>query len=320
MGDIICLVPFYNEIRKKYPEAEFQACFPSDIVELENSFFEFDGYIIHKSYIGTYKEINSHHFDLIILPGWVLKDSILALASNAKSIIGYINDLTFSNRYLNKFTLEGVGIKVKPLQQDMRSSHLSERPNLILKHFQLPQIRRKDIQLCRNKKPQDYAVIHAGARFEGRRWNTDGFSDVIRFLISQKYVSKIYLIGSNEDRKINQQIIQKADLENISDVSGEMSLLQTKQLIENACLFIGNDSGPMHIAAISGIPTIGLLGPNLPDISGPMGLNSITIFHQLSCSGCNQRNCISSYRCINLITKEEIINTCKEIIEREKKN
>jgi len=82
---------------------------------------------------------------------------------------------------------------------------------------------------------------------------------------------------------------------------------------EGQPLFVGNDSGPMHIAALAGVPTLGLLGPNFPHISGPLGSQSWYIFHKFPCSGCNQRGCDFSYRCINAITMDEVMGVLKEM-------
>jgi ADP-heptose:LPS heptosyltransferase len=314
MGDILCLTPFYQKIKSKFPDAELWACLPQRIVELENEFFQFNGVIPHTSYRKTLKEINTQKFDLIILPSWMLRDSILALISNAKSIIGYINEHTFSNRYLNDFTMEGVGIQVHKRSQDMRKIHLSERPNLILTHFRIEKTKSSELVFERASKPEDYIVVHAGARFAGRRWSPDNFSEIIKFLLTKKYSKQVYLIGDNSDKIINEQIIEKTGMDKVHDIAGTLSLLETKYLIDKAILFIGNDSGPMHIAALSGIPTIGLLGPNFPHISGPMGKRAISVFHKLSCTGCNQRSCKTSFECMDSITTEEVIQAVQDLL------
>ncbi|RLC46126.1 MAG: hypothetical protein DRH57_06670, partial [Candidatus Cloacimonadota bacterium] len=95
-----------------------------------------------------------------------------------------------------------------------------------------------------------------------------------------------------------------------------LSLIKTKELIEKSSLFIGNDSGPMHIAAFVGTPTIGLMGPNLPEISGPVGENTAYIYKSFNCSPCNQRICHYNYRCIKSITVDEVFQKATELWEK----
>ncbi len=57
----------------------------------------------------------------------------------------------------------------------------------------------------------------------------------------------------------------------VIDLSGKVTLSQLAVVMRRASLFIGNDSGPMHIAAICGVKVIGLFGPTDPKRFGPYG-------------------------------------------------
>ncbi|MDZ4182709.1 MAG: glycosyltransferase family 9 protein, partial [Candidatus Cloacimonadaceae bacterium] len=274
---------------------------------LQRDFFLFDKYIAHHGYVDTLRQINHEGYDLIVIPGWLMRNSVLALLSNARSIIGYINDLSFTNRYLNSFSLEAVGLRVKPACQDMRSSHLSERANLILSHYGLEPVKANDVFITRQAEAQNYAVIHAGARFEGRRWPHSRFAEVISYLLDSCLCAEVHLIGDATDSAINLRIMDMVKSDKVTDHAGRIDLYQSKNLIAAAKLFVGNDSGPMHIAAMCGIPTLGILGPNFPQISGPLGIRSEFCWHEFPCTGCNQRGCAYGYRCIFSITASEAI-------------
>jgi len=313
-GDIICFTPFYEKLRVKFPEAEIWACFPDNVIALENSFFEFNDYINHESYLNTLKEIRRNKFDLVILPGWILKDSILALLSGSKEILGYINELTFSNRYLNKFLIQSTNpIKISKWL-DTRECHLSERANLILDYLGIEPVQSEEISYTRRENPEDYSIIHAGARFPGRQWQPENYAEIADYLIDKKICKRVILIGGEHDAKINHQIIIKSKNNSIIDFSGRLNLIETKLLIEKAVLFVGNDSGPMHIAAFCGVPTIGLLGPNYPHISRPLGKNSDVVFHRFPCAGCNQRVCNNGYQCINSISISEVCESIENLL------
>jgi ADP-heptose:LPS heptosyltransferase len=318
MGDILCATFFFRQLRERFPKAVISACLPAGFIGLQKEYFRFDEYIAHKSYFTTLRKIRKLKPDLIILPGWLLRNSILALLSNAKAILGYINDLSFTDRYLNRFKLEAVGMEIGESWIDMRSCHLSERPVLISERLGISPFKAKDADIPRMQEAEDHAVIHAGAHYPGRRWPQERFADIISQILESGICGKAYLIGDDSDIQVNSNIIELVENPRVLDKAGKLALAQTRDLIARAKLFIGNDSGPMHIAALSGVPTIGLMGPNLPGISGPLGSNSRYLYHGFPCSGCDQRGCEYDYRCIKAITVPEVIAAVKELVSNEK--
>ena len=313
MGDILCDSFFFRELRARYPQAVLTACFPAPFCDLQRNYFQFDKYIAHQDYWTTLKELWKLNCDLIIIPGWLTRNSILAILSNARAIIGYVNDLSFTNRYLNSFTLEAAGIRVNRFRQDMRLCHLAQRPAAISAALGIPHLEVTSLSIPRLKEARNYAVFHAGARFPGRRWKEDNFCKVAEWLLQSAYVDTVYLIGDEADKAINLRIRAFSKSKAIIDKAGGMSLVESFELISAARFFLGNDSGPMHISALAGVPTLGLLGPNFPHISGPLGTQSRWIFHEFPCSGCNQRTCAYGYRCINAITVEETLQAIKQM-------
>jgi ADP-heptose:LPS heptosyltransferase len=315
IGDIICQTEFYKRLKRSYPDGEIWACLPAALVELQDSFFSFDGYIKHTSYKETISQINEQRFDLVILPGWVLKDSILALLSNTKAIIGFINDRSFSNRLVNSFRLEGVGIRVPYLMQNMRYTHLSERSAGIAKVLGFDTMKATEVSIERIAEPQDYVVFHASSQLLSKKWDPANFARVANHLLNNGFCDKIFLIGDKKERVLNEEIVSLAANKKLVNRSGELSLIQSKNLIAAAKLFLGNDSGPMHISALSGVPTLGLLGPYPPDIGRPLGVSSRFIFHSFPCNCCEPNHCGFAYRCMKAITVEEVIGACEDMLK-----
>ncbi|PKN78280.1 MAG: hypothetical protein CVU48_08715 [Candidatus Cloacimonetes bacterium HGW-Cloacimonetes-1] len=308
MGDILCISPFLKSLRNKYPDSQLDGCFQASFCALQKDFYMFDHYIPHRGYVATLKAINYEHYDMILIPGWLMRNSVLAIFSNAASVLGFINDLSFSNRYLNTFHLEGIGIRTPKSGLDMSKHHLCERTIPLANFLGFESTPAIGMKIERKCATRDYAVLHAGARFPGRRWEPERFAQIADYLLSLDGIDTIYLIGDKDDTAINRLIMNFSESTAIIDQAGQLNLLQTKHLIAEAAIFIGNDSGPMHIAALCGVPTLGLLGPNFPHISGPLGTNSGFIFHSFACSGCNQRDCAYQYRCMNAITTTEVKN------------
>ena len=94
-----------------------------------------------------------------------------------------------------------------------------------------------------------YAVIHPFAARPDKTWPAERFLDVAKSLS----VDPIFLAGPTDDLK---------PFENFQ--TSRESLASTKRLLSGAALFIGNDSGPAHIAAAFGVPVVVLFGPSNP--------------------------------------------------------
>ncbi len=82
-------------------------------------------------------------------------------------------------------------------------------------------------------------------------------------------------------------------------------------------LFVGNDGGPMHIAAAAGVPVIAMFGPQDPKLFGPLGDNHCILYKEAECSPCRQDVChkAEGERCLDLITVEEVIDCVDRLVQ-----
>lgn len=119
-------------------------------------------------------------------------------------------------------------------------------------------------------------ALGPGANFSGKRWPAERFAAVARRLsgsMGPLAGARIVLLGGGEDRAAAGEIAASLDADGLSaaDLTGQLDLLACAALLERATLFIGNDSGLMHIAAAAGAPTLGLFGPSDERVYGPYG-------------------------------------------------
>ncbi|HKX45485.1 MAG TPA: glycosyltransferase family 9 protein, partial [Planctomycetota bacterium] len=72
----------------------------------------------------------------------------------------------------------------------------------------------------------------------------------------------------------------------LANLAGLLSIGGLHALLERADVFVGNDSGPMHLAAAVGTPTVGLFGPETPVMYAPLGLRTQALYEPPACSPC----------------------------------
>ncbi|WP_246677064.1 glycosyltransferase family 9 protein [Mesorhizobium sp. B2-4-15] len=126
-----------------------------------------------------------------------------------------------------------------------------------------------------------FVAVHAGASFEGRRWQPERFAAVI----DEVYITtglRSLLVGGPDERATEQAILNVA-MSPLVSVVGKVSLETLTALLADAFIFLGNESGPMHMAASVGTPVVGLYGLTPPDVWGPLGVLHRTVEPPLPC-------------------------------------
>ena len=90
-------------------------------------------------------------------------------------------------------------------------------------------------------------------------------------------------------------------------------------VLSKAFAFIGNDSGPMHVSAMLGKPTLGIFGSTHPSWTGPIGPNANYIYVEEECSPCYKRVCPlvgqEHMKCMTQISASEIVELFDKIIK-----
>ncbi len=163
---------------------------------------------------------------------------------------------------------------------------------------------------------EKFVVFHTGARRLLRRWSISKFAALAEAL-HQEFGVEIVFAGSDDEQRDIQRIQEHISFPTYS-FAGKGNLMDFAALCKHARLFVGNDSGPMHIASACSIPVLGLFGPGMPDAFGPAGPFVRYIHHKLPCHPCDQVHCVRPDNpCINLIELDEVLIQCRELIKKE---
>ncbi len=95
----------------------------------------------------------------------------------------------------------------------------------------------------------------------------------------------------------------------------EFTLAELKTVIAGLDIFIGSDSGPLHIAAALGVPSIGVYGPNVSRVSGPLAPCVRFVEIPMDCRPCNQnRKCPHDVRCLTNIPLDQVMGEADRIL------
>ena len=162
------------------------------------------------------------------------------------------------------------------------------------KHLPLPSIPilKKDIKKISKDflKLRNFIAIGASANWPAKIWPSKNFVKLIKMLLKEKEFGKkkfVVFFGSLKDLKNTKKITKHLKKFRVKNLCGKLDLIEVAAHLKKSRIFIGNDSGLMHIASAVGVPTLGLFGPSLENRYAPRGSNAYYIrtkktFNQLT--------------------------------------
>jgi ADP-heptose:LPS heptosyltransferase len=131
--------------------------------------------------------------------------------------------------------------------------------------------------------------------------------------IKIKYKSAFLILWGPGDEKDAKSIFN--GLNSQAFMIPESTFGELSAYIEKCDLIIANDSGPMHVSAALGIPTLGIFGPTNPEAHGPYSDNSAFVFHsELHCINCNKLECPYNHECMIDLPIEKVINQVSKLL------
>jgi len=168
-------------------------------------------------------------------------------------------------------------------------------------------------------------VVHVSAGNPFRQWPIDSFVTLVRTLAAAQPSRSIVVTSGPSDADAAGRVIASArgGLDNGSRdrviACGDFSLAELRALLDRSSLYIGGDSGPLHVAATSRVPVVGLYGPTLPARSAPWrdpqwGAEAVEV-SDLPCRPCDQRVCApGDFRCLTWIRPEQVVEAAERAL------
>ena len=158
-----------------------------------------------------------------------------------------------------------------------------------------------------------FAVFHCGARKKLRQWKEANFIQAAVYL-KKTHSLDIIFAGDETDIPMISRMQAALDFKSYS-VANSFSLSAFGALCKQAQVFLGNESGPLHIAAASGCSVLGLFGPGEPKVFYPWGDKAHFLHEVLECNPCDQINCkYPNNTCMDRISVAVVQEKLNEII------
>jgi ADP-heptose:LPS heptosyltransferase len=160
-------------------------------------------------------------------------------------------------------------------------------------------------------------VCGPGTKMQAKDWGQDNWRALIAYLRTEYPEHGLVMVGAKEESGTCDFAAQDWTGPKVN-LCGRLSPRETAAVMEQAQVFLGPDSGPMHLAASVGTPcVIAFSAAGIPGVWFPAGQQHQIVYHRTSCHGCRLQTCIAeARRCLTSITVAEMASAVARILGR----
>ena len=299
IGDVVLATPFIETLKNKFPDSKIDLLVKHSTKEVLNNnpcinkVFEIEPFWMRTNH-------PSSIFKILSLVKKLRKGSyntIFELRGHPLNILfaylcGGMNSAGYSSQGLG-FLLTNAIVERKRKHQVERNLDILRRTGIDCDNISPRVMFSKQDRVFADEffkknglnKKRFVVAIHAGAPWAPKRWPGERFSELSDRII-EKFDARVLFIGSRKEKPLINRIIERMrNNKEAINLAGMTSLGESEALLSKSSLFIGNDSGPMHISSAVGTPTIALFWGEGPSSFGPYGKNNEVIFKKDKCYG-----------------------------------
>lgn len=243
------------------------------------------------------------HFDLALLPRWDVDyyhATYLAWFSRARRRAGF-SELVNQR----KQTLNSGFDRLLTDVLDLADLHHEVERNLALLRFVGGQVADDHLEVWLSTEDEEFAdrtlkeggvdsndilvgIGPAGGSSKLKQWPLDRFIELGRWLA--RFGARLVVVGGPGEEGLGNELVGRLGRRAINQASGMLTLRQMAALLKRCQVYVGNDTGPMHLAAAVGTPVVGLFGSSCHHRFSPWGANHSVLWSSLPCSPCFEQN------------------------------
>ncbi len=322
IGDVVLATPLIEKIKQKYPNSAIDFLLREGNESLLFNHPYLNEVIVfnkkHHKYLNLFhlmKLVRSRRYDYVINVQRFFTTGLITVMSGARITIGFDkNPLSFLFTHSAKHEI---------VRNNLHNHEVSRNLSL-LKHVTDTEFIRPRLYPSGNDyesvaTSDQYICIAPASVWFTKQLPEHKWCELIDQLPSS---FKIYLLGSASDRELCEEIRRNTDSDRVEIKAGELTFLQSAELIKNAKMTFANDSAPVHLASAMNAPITVIYCSTIPEFGfGPLSDNSHTIEVDeiLACRPCNlhgYRNCPEKhFRCSDIsidsiILKSGLLSNC----------
>jgi heptosyltransferase-1 len=321
IGDCVHTMPLACALRKAYPEAfiawavePMSAPLVKGHEAIDQTIVVPKGWLKKLSTIRQVRrQLRELKFDIALDPQSLSKSSLLGWFSGARQRIGFAKgqgrELAL---WLNNSRVQLQSTHVVDRYLEVARPLGIESPAVEFRMIKDPVAQQMIEQFLTGAAIQNpLAVINPGAGWASKVWPAERYAAVARHLgETHGHTSVVVWAGDSEHAWAKQIVEQSAGH---AQLAPPTSLLELTELCRKADLFVGSDTGPLHIAAAVGTRCVGMYGPTSPEKCGPYGTGHVNVCAEQS-AGSSKKMRDADNDVMQTISAEQVASACDEAI------
>ncbi|MFQ5788132.1 MAG: glycosyltransferase family 9 protein [Thermodesulfobacteriota bacterium] len=341
IGDVVHVLPALRLLRSHFPESKIAWLVEDKASDILTGHPDIDDVIVFprkrwqreiskinktlntlSDILSFYKKLRKERFDLVIDFQGNLKSGIMNLVTGSEKRVG------FGRGYCKEFNYLTTQYQMFPSGKKM---HRIDKNLFLLRElgietsFQRPRLPvfkpdKKYISKFINtdiNQSLPIIIIHPGTSKFGsyKQWPPLNYA-LLADMILDAYEANVIFTWGPYEFGVVKEIVEKMRHKALPACETR-SIKQLIELIRHASLFIGGDTGPLHIASILDTPVVGIYGPKDPAIYGPYNGKAIVIKKDVPCSPCRKRTCGDPI-CMSSILPESVFLGVEKLFIKER--
>jgi len=327
LGDIVHALPLLAGLRAKYPHAEIHWLVASAFAPFLEGRSDLTGVIrfdrrLHgrawrspaaaAALARFLLDLRARRFDLVVDAQGLLRSALFARFSGARVRVGFAH------------AREGAALlythRVKLAAEDR---HAVQQVQRLVEFLRLPAAEYDAalLQISPEERAAAEALLPAGpriavlpgARWASKRWPAASFAALID-RIGAAQLGTCVLLGAPDEAALAAEIAG-ATRGPCANLAGRTTLRQLTAILDACAAVVCNDSGPMHIAAALGRPTVALFGPTDATRTGPYSPAARVLTRSLECAPCRRRVCpLGHHACLRELPAEQVFQALRTML------
>jgi ADP-heptose:LPS heptosyltransferase len=318
IGDLVFSLPLLKSLKDNFPDVTIHSVVKPYLQDLLAESPWVDQILLResslKAKLDLLKKIRRSQYDLLICLARSEEGLMLTLLSSANLKVGFA-----------RFFWD-LGLDLKEHIEGHNSWHnnakLLRLLNIKISQNDYVGLLKIDEDASRIDLPAEFVVISPAAsrRRQIKTWDPKKFAELI-LLLKHHFDLTSVIVGSSQDqaynRIISDSLREKATVNDATtiDLTGNTNLRSLCSIIRKARLFVGIDSGIMHLASSIDIPVVGLFGPTDPQYVGPQNKRSIIVRKEdMDCVPCQLKSC-KPRDCLSQLEVDKVFDACGQLLD-----
>jgi len=327
VGDAIMALPALQAVRGKFPDAEIGVVGRPYVLDIyrgqgiADELIPYDFTGEHRGFSGREKlatQLREKKYDAALLLQNAFDAAWLVWRARIPERIGYARD---GRSFLLTKAISVPKAKEIPAHEKFYYLELVRRAGWI---DSAPNVDWIELKVQREKSEEaEGFLIAAGASSGAKRiaigagasygsakcWPPERFASALNKLADEGDADVI-LFGTSSEAAVSDAIVAGLKRKPVN-LTGRTAIADLPALLSRCSLFIGNDSGAMHVAGAVGLPIVAIFGPTDPHGTVPVTPKCTVVQEKSYCSPCFLRRCPTDHRCMKAVTPEMVVSAAQ---------